>query len=524
MKEAEAAAHRLATHHRACLTFSTIADGRKYIAIHEDATDLIRPTAEIAKGFDQVVTVAQNAKATAWTRQHLDSVHFFERMENAAWIISEQLQQADVTAQLHLPEASTSPHGVDLHLLKAMQSTNTWPPGDAVRIARAAANGDLAELVLRVDTILTKGREAAVRRSVVAVWQTEIPDQAATWFCDATADVDELQAILGRPVSDKTPLGDLEHRHPAVQVTIDIKKSTVPSTVVKVLRGILAAFPDAKRIGVITHQEHLPIIRGTAQNPDHRLEELLRRRIAKLEHFHSGEGRGSNSWIDQCDLLLVLGTPRVPPHAVKLRLIQVGLVLAAARDGQWEADWWSGTTTTGKQVTIRTSAYRDHDWYAAHRSIVRAELIQAIGRGRGICEKGIPVVVLSNEPLGLPILEIDVHPLSDTAVKVLQAIRQLSEQNPKGESLSGQQSSYRNKTLNDITLEFCSVSSSERVAVVLGLTDRRIRYVLDDLAGRGFVQRIGQRGGWVLTPKGKSFIFTSPTTEPVAAAAAETAP
>ncbi len=81
MEEADAAAHRLATHQRACLTFSTIADGRNYIVIHEDATNLIRPTAEIATGFDQVAIVAQYAKAAAWTH-NVDSMHFFERLED----------------------------------------------------------------------------------------------------------------------------------------------------------------------------------------------------------------------------------------------------------------------------------------------------------------------------------------------------------------------------------------------------------------------------------------------------------
>jgi hypothetical protein len=521
MKEAGEAAHRMATHQRARLTFNTIADGCKYIAIHEDATNLIRPTAEIDAGFDKVAVVARDAKEAAWTREDVDSVHFFERMENAACIVSEHLQQAASTAPLTLPAASTAPRSVDRHLLAAMRATKTWPPADAVRITKAAASGD-AELVLRVDTILTKGRELAVRRSVIAVWATKIPDHAACWLCDATANTDELQTILGRPVCDRTPAGDLERLHQIVQITTDIKKSAAPSTVLKVLRGVLAAFSEAKRIGVITHQEHLPIVCGTAKHPEHRLDESLRGRIVKAEYFRSGEGRGSNNWIEQCDLLVVVGTPRVPPPAIKLRLIQVGMVLASIRDGQWEADYWSGITTTGKRVTVRTSAYRDHDWYAAHRSIVRAELIQAVGRGRGICENGIPVVVLSNEPLDLPILEIDVHSLSDPAVKVLQSIKQLSEQNPKGESPLDQQASYRNKTLNNSTLEFCSVSSAQ-IAAALGLTDRRVRYVLDDLLHRGLVERIGNRGGWKLTANGQQFISPAPSSDVSAAGpAAET--
>jgi hypothetical protein len=512
MEEASEAAHRMATHQRARLTFSTIADGCKYLAIHEDATNLIRPTAEIGAGFDKVAVVARDAKEAARTREDVDSVHFFERMENAACIVSEHLQQAASTAPLILPAASTAPRGVDLHLLAAMRATKTWPPADAVRITKAAASGD-AELVLRVDPILTKGRELAVRRSVIAVWATKIPDHAACWFCDATANADELQAVLGRPVADRTPVGQLEQLHQAVQVTTDIKKRTAPSTVLKVLRGVLAAFPEAQRIGAITHQEHLPIVRGTAKNPEQRLDESLRGRIVKTEYFRSGEGRGSNSWIDQCDLLLVVGTPRVPPPAIKLRLIQVGMVLASTREGQWEADYWSGLTTTGKRVTVRTLAYRDHDWYAAHRSIVRAELIQAIGRGRGICEEGIPVVVLSNEALGLPILEIDVHSLSDTAVKVLHAIRQLSALIPKGESPS-KLSAVNPKIYY---LGNGAVSSSE-IAHFVNIKDRQTIYLLNDLEHRGFVQRIGERKGWMLTPKGEGFISTGPTTEEPGAA------
>ena len=365
MEEAGEAAHRMATHQRARLTFSTIADICKYLAIHEDAINLIRPTAEIDAGFDKVAVVARDAKEAARTREDVDSVHFFERMENAACIVSEHLQQAASTAPLILPAASTAPRGVDLHLLAAMRATKTWPPADAVRITKAAASGD-AELVLRVDPILTKGRELAVRRSVIAVWATKIPDHAACWFCDATANADELQTVLGRPVADRTPVGQLEQLHQAVQVTTDIKKSTAPSTVLKVLRGILAAFPEAKRIGVITHPEHLPIIRGTAKNPEHRLDESLRGRIVRTEYFRSGEGRGSNHWIEECDLLVVLGTPRVPPPAVKLRLIQLGLVNAATREGGWEADWWSGKTTTGIHEVLLTHSHFDHfaqlDW------------------------------------------------------------------------------------------------------------------------------------------------------------------
>ena len=101
--------------------------------------------------------------------------------------------------------------------------------------------------------------------------------------------------------------------------------------------------------------------------------------------------------------------------------------------GWWDFDYWSGVTTTGKRRTIRTLAYTDHDWYQANRSLVAAELIQAVGRGRSILASGIPVVVITTEDIGLPIHEIDVEPMDENGLKVLQVIAKLSDTVSKGE-------------------------------------------------------------------------------------------
>ena len=275
---------------------------------------------------------------------------------------------------------------------------------------------------------------------------------------------------------------------------------------VKLLRGFSGRLSRSS-----TDWNHLPpqplaTIRGTA----HRgpvLDEAFRSRIAKVAYFHGGESCGSNHWIDECDMIIVLGTPRVPPSVVKSRLIQTGRAAASARDGEWEPDYWSGVTTTGKRRTIRTLAYRDHDWYAAHRSIVRSELIQAVGRGRGICPNGVPVVVLSNEPLGFPLLDCDIEPLSETAISVLKAIWHLSAQNPTG--VCGQQPAELSAQNPIYIIGNCAVSSLQ-VAGAVGLKERRVQYVLAELLQRGLVERIGKRGGWRLTTAGNSVCFTSP--------------
>ena len=125
-------------------------------------------------------------------------------------------------------------------------------------------------------------------------------------------------------------------------------------------------------------------------------------RIVKVDWFRGTESRGSNSWKEECDLLIVAGTPRVPVSAVQNRLLQLGLPDAANREGQWGSlDYWSGRRLDGRHEMVHSRGYRDHDWYEAARQIVHAEIIQAVGRSRSVCSDGIPdTIILSTEPLG----------------------------------------------------------------------------------------------------------------------------
>ena len=432
MAEAEAAPHRIATHRRAALSFESIARGRKYIAIHEDPTDLLRPMAETAAGFDKVSQVARHVKDREWELGDDDARYFFSRMEDAAHELVELLGTTNTTCGIRMSSPAAPPQRHQARLLAAMTNIDVWTPAEALRIVLAVAAGDLAELSIRVDTVLAPGRQPIVHRAVVAVWQTKIPAGATCWIADATAKRDEIELLAGQPVTDCTPGGRLAAQHPVVQIpSLDIKKGTAPSRVAAILRAVLLAFSSYSRVGIILDKRHVPIVQGTSRSGAN-LEECFRRRITKVEHYRGGASRGSNTWIDDCDLLLVAGTPRVPPAAVGTRLIQAGNAPAAARDGRWERDCWSGLDTAGRRHTVATAAYRDHDWHAAHQAVVHAELIQAIGRGRSILESGIPVVVLSNENLGFPVYPNPLEPMPEMAVQALQVVGRLSGQFPTG--------------------------------------------------------------------------------------------
>ena len=470
MEAADAALHRVATHTRAEFSFEKLAENRPYIAIHEDAVNLLRPTEETAAGLEKVAAVARKAKDDAGSEaefaarnlrkrdeQTLRSFQqFYFRLEEIAYWLTDQFRQSSATSALTMPPAAGKPLSLDLRLWKAAHAIQMFPSQAPMRICKGICAGDVAELVIRVDEVLTAGGLPAVHKTIMAVWHTEIPGDATTWFSDSTADPAVIETLIGRPILNCTPPGQLERKTRVVQIPRDLKISSSPKTALSVLRGVLGHFPDARRVGVIGHSRHLPAIRGTATKDN--LEDSARCRIVKAEHFRGGESRGSNAWLDLCDLLIVLGTPRVPPAAVRSYLIRIGKVDAAVRrtgkDGEisFGPTTWTGTTEAGEPVTVEGLTYDDPAWRQAHQALVVSELRQAIGRGREFSDSGVNVVVVTNENLGLPLLEMDTLKVAQSEAEILRAVFELSLPNPKGLG----NLPYRYQTLKEYLLDFGS--------------------------------------------------------------------
>jgi hypothetical protein len=288
--------------------------------------------------------------------------------------------------------------------------------------------------------------------------------------------------------------------------------STSSTTAAKILRGVIAHYPEAARIGVICHREHVPAIAGGARTRSI-LDQATRSRIAVVEHFRGGQARGSNTWTDSCDLLIVLGTPRVRQAVIRTRLIAADKIEIAAREPRWVRDAWSGIDPSGRRHTVRSLAYDDHDWHSAHRSVVAAELIQAVGRGRGICEHGIPVVVVSNEELGYPLADWELHPVSDAMVEVLEVMRRLANEAPiaftghkSGSVMSGVSLNIVKEMPDIAPPTRDNATPTSAIASVTGKSRSTIHEILAHLLDAGLVSRIGQRGGWILTPAGLSLV------------------
>lgn len=297
------------------------------------------------------------------------------------------------------------------------------------------------------------------------------PPTATVWFNDATADRARLEQILQHRVNDETPQGHLPLQKKAVQLVRDVTRGTSKKTVCNLTRGVLADRPHFQRVGLIAHRPHLKA-----------LDELgspYKDRIEKTTYFGSGDERSSNDWHERCDLILVVGTPRVPPVAIAEYLVQVGDIKAACRDGDWGTLCWKGQTESGEPRKVESRGYRDEVWRTAHCDMVRAQIIQAVGRGRGIMETGCEVLVLSNEECGLVISDVSVQPLNETSHKILEYLHGATVQNA-----------------NKYLLGKSTVSTAEIVESI-GLTDSLIWRHLRALERRGLVRKVGERGGWL---------------------------
>jgi len=158
----------------------------------------------------------------------------------------------------------------------------------------------------------------------------------------------------------------------------------------------------------------------------------------------------------------------------------VGEIGAACTEPAWGAVYWQGLTESGEPLRVKGRAYQDPVWHRAHRELVRAQLVQAIGRGRGILDSGYEVIVLSTEECGLPISDAGFEALNGGSTKILEAVRHLTMENPKEYSLG------------------FSIVSTRQVAQTTGFSLVRSRELLRGLERRGLVRKVGERGGWAL--------------------------
>lgn len=488
----------LFTHKRA--EFSGLADltsGRGYVSIHENPIDLLRPRTEVSESdlvqaqhllsrllndpyfldrFAPAPQVDDDGNEYESEELRIRKARQYEFCRLLADLIDDllgALTSASSTAPWQVSAVAPRPEGIERLLFWAIRVCRLSFNGQPFRFLLAAASGELHSAGVLVSNRPQPGGGAnpcLPHKLAIGFRHNPPAPGATTWFNDATVDGECLAAILGATLQDGTPDGRIALQKKAVQIPRDITRKTKPAVVAKLLRGILADRPQFTRVGLITHRPQLAAL--PLLEPDFAV------RIVKQSYFGSGEERSSNRWHEACDLILVAGTPRVPPDVIAGYLMQVGDIAAACREPPWATYAWEGVTESGELVRCTGRGYLEPTWRRAQQSLVRAALVQAIGRGRGILADGCEVLVLSTEECGLPLSDGSLETLNETSMRLLGLLRELTAENVKNHFLT--------KT---------AVSTAD-LASRVGLSVRQTRDLLRALDARGLVTRVGERGGW----------------------------
>lgn len=443
MQAAKDADVRVATHERLRLSSERITAGIDAIVIDENPESVLAPA--VTARVDDLAAVVTLAREVCHGLLFRDGRVLETTAEEKAF--AEAIVEAHETI-IRAAEATQQAGATDIEMPPVHSVPDRWQAtlmrwADAVSIDVSDKNrqerfqksmqlltkivtGGAERMTLIVEQTKRHEKQAdgtvkewnPLHHFVTVSWKTRLPS-VPTLLLDATANADDIRARVGVDVTDRTPAGHLPARQKVVQVVVDVEKGAAASSAARLVEAFLHDHPEVQRLGLIGHSSHV----REMMTDDSVLPPSLRARISKHCYFGQGPDRASNSWQDECDHLLIVGTPRPGGTPVRERLVLTGKHDAAAQtSGDWGPRHWEGVTTDGRVVTVEGKGYRDPVWHAAHSALVRSSLQQAVGRGRLISDNGIPVTVFSDEPLGVPV-DDRLEPVSPVVMQAVEAVR-----------------------------------------------------------------------------------------------------
>jgi hypothetical protein len=335
--------------------------------------------------------------------------------------------------EIELPAVAEVPKQWQTTLLRWAVETGIGPGRDrkqadrfraGLRLLTMIVTGHLERLHLMVNETSRHERQPdgtvrewnPLHHFVVGSWKTRLPDVPVLCL-DATADAAGLRAATGRDVHDCTPSGHLPNIAPVVQIPWDVTAGQSPKTAAGLIEAMMTSHPEIERWGLLGHQDHIRAM----MDDDDVLPARLRAKVTKACWYGAGPDRASNRWHDECDGMILVGTLRPGGGPVRERLVVRGQCDAARRSGDWGVRHWKATTTDGREIVVEGKGYRDPEWHAAHVAISRAAVQQGAGRGRAITETGIPVWIISDEPMGVPV-DDSLEPVTPVVRQVVEAV------------------------------------------------------------------------------------------------------
>lgn len=436
------------------------------------------PAAKPQKERPQDVVNGPRRRVRALMAKRLHKAAFFRHVADVARYLQVEakaaMRKGSGVYVVPMPAPVKPPKNIDGIVWPSLAESSEPPAADALRLAVAAASGGLNTLVVQVDANERYAKshpdaKPLLRARVIGLWQTALPySRVPVVINDGTNDAATVRAIVGRQVNDITPPGRVPLQHPCVQYAADVKIGTSPQVVANIVCGLARAHADKPRLGVIllkTHRDKLlpeGLVHGVPRRGRKSAAMLpmpIRHRVEWHTHFNSGLDRGSNDMHTQVDLALVIGTFRPPPSEVRRRLIEMGMLAEAHTCGEWGVVERHGRQPNGEPIAFQGLGYASDAWRLAAESLTRAAVRQAIGRARANTAAGVPVVAVTTENTGLPILPEKALPRSCREVeRVVEAIRCTDEHRCTVHATLPS-SSNRESGVNSTLLAGCTVAS-----------------------------------------------------------------
>jgi len=343
---AEKADHLVATHERIQLD-PQLSDNRNLVTIHEIPAGLLRPQIKIKhraiENIDSLIKIADTIRQ--WNRtgeteqQELTRTFYYWRMSEVCEMLKDNLRDTSRPGHIEIPHPVQTPAGINRDIADAIELIRESPGREVMSLVRGLLAGNIITLVRRVDIgVRKKGKdliEQPPQVSVIGLKTTRLNPQAALYISDATSSTEDIEAmqrvpenapswtrpVNPMPVVDATPPGKIENQYPIVQIAgRDVYKSSSWDRFIGTIKSLLIALPGFERIGIISHKVHVDRLRDELPKDS----ELSR--LVELGHFRGPDSRGSNKWNKQCDVLVVVGRPLVPPEAIRDRLMITDIV------------------------------------------------------------------------------------------------------------------------------------------------------------------------------------------------------
>jgi len=352
-------------------------------------------------------------------RKALDS--FVDRLLEVIQLLINQIKSNDANCAIETPEAVEIPPTTQLLIYRAIRiggNIDEFASSQAWRFLLLLMRGKIKSLVLLVpdDEYLSSSESFEADKRLVGVEQNTPRQEISTLFLDATTHSPWLERLAGQHVTRLSP-GHVKPRVLIIQVPNDITRKYGNGSFQAHVRGVMAIRPNAKKVGLITHSNHKKAAESLGPGFDER--------IHRIEYFGSGQERSDNGWYEQCDLIIICGTPRVSPMVIRQKLLQAGILdKAIGPQPEFIEYKWSGRSVSGDELILDARRYNDDDWHAAYVEQTHAQLYQAVGRGRGTLDDGVETFVMTNEPLGYNLMAV--KPLKQRSMDTLQSIKDLA--------------------------------------------------------------------------------------------------